>query len=116
MHIQPQSQVRSYGRGEAPTALFEIEKSVLVMGRKVLVLGRKVLVLGRKVLVGCVHFWVKFSIQNVVLRVSSRKISEMFPCRASFSCAFDEMFISKYPSSTDLRIFRRLTYLKPDIY
>ena len=102
MHIQPQSQVRSYGRGEAPTALFEIEKSVLVMGRKVLV--------------GCVHFWVKFSIQNVVLRVSSRKISEMFPCRASFSCAFDEMFISKYPSSTDLRIFRRLTYLKPDIY
>ena len=109
MHIQPQSQVRSYGRGEAPTALFEIEKSVLVMGRKVLVLGRKVLV-------GCVHFWVKFSIQNVVLRVSSRKISEMFPCRASFSCAFDEMFISKYPSSTDLRIFRRLTYLKPDIY
>ena len=109
MHIQPQSQVRSYGRGEAPTALFEIEKSVLVMGRKVLVLGRKVLV-------GCVHFWVKFSIQNVVLRVSSRKISEMFPCRASFSCALDEMFISKYPSSTDLRIFRRLTYLKPDIY
>ena len=109
MHIQPQSQVRSYGRGEAPTVLFEIEKSVLVMGRKVLVLGRKVLV-------GCVHFWVKFSIQNVVLRVSSRKISEMFPCRASFSCAFDEMFISKYPSSTDLRIFRRLTYLKPDIY
>ena len=109
MHIQPQSQVRSYGRGEAPTALFEIEKSVLVMGRKVLVLGRKVLV-------GCVHFWVKFSIQNVVLRVSSRKISEMFPCTASFSCAFDEMFISKYPSSTDLRIFRRLTYLKPDIY
>ena len=109
MHIQPQSQVRSYERGEAPTALFEIEKSVLVMGRKVLVLGRKVLV-------GCVHFWVKFSIQNVVLRVSSRKISEMFPCRASFSCAFDEMFISKYPSSTDLRIFRRLTYLKPDIY
>ena len=109
MHIQPQSQVRSYGRGEAPTALFEIEKSVLVMGRKVLVLGRKVLV-------GCVHFWVKFSIQNVVLRVSSRKVSEMFPCRASFSCAFDEMFISKYPSSTDLRIFRRLTYLKPDIY
>ena len=109
MHIQPQSQVRSYGRGEAPTALFEIEKSVLVMGKKVLVLGRKVLV-------GCVHFWVKFSIQNVVLRVSSRKISEMFPCRASFSCAFDEMFISKYPSSTDLGIFRRLTYLKPDIY
>ena len=109
MHIQPHSQVRNYGRGEAPTSLFEIEKSFLLMGRKVLVLGRKVLV-------GCVHFWVKLSIQNIVLRVSSRKISEMFPCRASFSCAFDEMFISKHPSYTDLRIFRRLTYLKPDTY
>ena len=30
-----------------------------------------------------VHLWVKFSIQNIVLRISKRKNSKMFPCRAS---------------------------------
>ena len=28
----------------------------------------------------CVHVWVKFSIQNVVLTVSSAQFSKMFPC------------------------------------
>ena len=31
----------------------------------------------------CVHLWVKFSIQNAVLRVSRRKDSKMFPCNGS---------------------------------
>ena len=31
-----------------------------------------------------VHLWVKFSIQNVVLRVSRRKSSKNFPCEAFF--------------------------------
>ena len=41
----------------------------------------------------CVHLWVKFCIQNVVLGVSRRKDSEIFPCRAFYSCVFNEMFI-----------------------
>ena len=32
-----------------------------------------------------VYQWVKFSIQNAVLRVSRRKNSKMFPCGTSFS-------------------------------
>ena len=40
----------------------------------------------------CVHPWVESSIQNVVLRVSRRKSSKMFPCGA-FSYVFDEKFI-----------------------
>ena len=43
----------------------------------------------------CVHLWVKFSIQNVVLRVSRRKNSKMFPWRASFSGVFEEIFIEE---------------------
>ena len=39
-----------------------------------------------------VHLWVRFSIQNVVLRVSGRKNSKIFPCGVSFSCVFDEIF------------------------
>ena len=31
--------------------------------------------------------------QNVVLRVFRRNISKIFPCRASFSCVFEKMFI-----------------------
>ena len=48
----------------------------------------------------CVHLRVKFAIENVVLRVSRRKTSKMFPCRVSFSCAFDECLL-KCPSSTN---------------
>ena len=40
----------------------------------------------------CVHLWVKFSIQNAVLRVSRRKKSQSCPRGAFFSCVFDEMF------------------------
>ena len=41
----------------------------------------------------CVHIWVKFSIENIVSRVSRRKNPIMFPCEALFSCVFSEMFI-----------------------
>ena len=55
--------------------------------------------------------WVKFSIQNVVLRVSRRKISKMSPCGVSFYCIFD-MFLkclSKYPSPrTPLPLFTKI--------
>ena len=40
----------------------------------------------------CVHPWVESSIQNVVLRVSRRKSSTIFPWGA-FSCVFDKKFI-----------------------
>ena len=39
-----------------------------------------------------INHWVKFSIQNVVLRVSRRKNSKMFLCGNCFSCVFDKMF------------------------
>ena len=38
------------------------------------------------------HYCIKFSIQNIVLRVSTRKNSKMFLCEASFSCFFSKMF------------------------
>ena len=38
-------------------------------------------------------YWVKFSIENIVLRVSRRKNLEMFPCGTSFSCVSGGMFI-----------------------
>ena len=41
----------------------------------------------------CVHLWVKFSIQNAVLRLSRREKSKILPCGAYFSCVFDKMFI-----------------------
>ena len=42
-----------------------------------------------------VYQWVKFSIQNVVLSVSRRKNSQMFPCGTSFSffLIFDEIIV-----------------------
>ena len=46
----------------------------------------------------CVHSWVESSIQNLVLRVSRRKSSKIFPCGAFF-CVFDEG-LSKCPNST----------------
>ena len=45
------------------------------------------------------HYCIKFSIQNIVLRVSARKNSEMFPCGASFSCFFSKC-LPKFSSST----------------
>ena len=79
MHIQPHSKSRNYGgEGRLPLPFLKIEKNCPDFGTK----GPD-----------CAHHWVKFSIQNVVLRVSRRKISKMFPYRASFSCVFDKMFI-----------------------
>ena len=66
------------GRGEASPALFENRKKYTDLGKE----GPD-----------CVHLWVKFSIQNVVLQVYRRKNSKMFLCRASFSCVSHEMFI-----------------------
>ena len=37
--------------------------------------------------------WVKFCIQRIVLGVSKRKISKVFPCEGFYSCVFNEMFI-----------------------
>ena len=45
----------------------------------------------------CVHLWVKFSIQNVLLRVSRRENSKMFPYRASF-LVFLKHCLSKCPT------------------
>ena len=75
-------------RGEASRTLFENRKKCPDFG------GKK----GPD----CIHLWVKITIQNIVLRISRGKNSKMFPCRASFSCVFDEMFIclSKCPSFT----------------
>ena len=44
------------------------------------------------------HLSVKLSIQNVALRASRRKNSKMFPCGASFSGVFDEIFIEMLES------------------
>ena len=54
--------------------------------------GRKCPDFGKKGF-NCVYPWVKSFIQNVVLRVTRRKSSKIFPCGASLSCVFDERFI-----------------------
>ena len=41
----------------------------------------------------CVHPYIKFTIQNAVLRVSKRKNFEKFPGEAFFTGSFDELFI-----------------------
>ena len=46
-----------------------------------------------------VHPWVKSSIQNVVLRVSRRKSSEIFPCELFFLALLTKG-LSKCPNST----------------
>ena len=66
------------GRGATPPAVFENRKKCPDFWKKGL---------------DCVYTWVKFSIQNVVLRVSRRKNSKMFPCGASFSIVIDQIFI-----------------------
>ena len=45
----------------------------------------------------CVHLWVKFSIENIVLRVSRRKNSKIFPCGAFFVLLMK--CLSKCPNS-----------------
>ena len=81
MQIQPHSQACKQGRWRRPPLPFlKIEK----MSR----LWNKV--------PDCACLWFKFSIQYVVLRLSRRKVSKMFPCGASFSCVFDEMFVEVF--------------------
>ena len=54
--------------------------------------------LGGKALI---HLWVKFSIKNVILRVSRRKKSKTFPCSCSaFFLVFLTKCLSGYPNST----------------
>ena len=66
------------GRGRPPLAFFENRKKCPDLGKK----GPD-----------CIDLWVKFSIQNVVLRISRTKNSKMLPCGTFFSCVFGEMFI-----------------------
>ena len=47
----------------------------------------------------CVHPWGESFIQNVVLRVSRRKTSKNFLCRAFFSCFFTKSLL-KNPNAT----------------
>ena len=73
--------IRCATRGERggglPCLFLKIEKSALILGKK----GPD-----------SVYFWVKYSIQNVVLRVSRRK-SPKFSLRGPFSCVFEKLFI-----------------------
>ena len=79
MHIQPHSLVHNQGGvGRPPLLFLKIEK------KKKMILEKKITM--------C-PLWVKFCIQNVVSRVSKRKNSKIFPCRTSFSCTLDKMFI-----------------------
>ena len=52
-----------------------------------------------------VHLWVKFSIPNVVLRVYTRKISNMFLWGASFSYVLTK-YLLKCPSSQNSSPFQ----------
>ena len=74
LHVQ----TRNYGEGWPPLPLF--------INRKKCPDFRK------KRHSDCVRLWIKFSIQYVVLRVTTRKNSKIFPCR-TFSPVFNEMFI-----------------------
>ena len=69
--------------GGLPFSFLKIEKGLLVWGKK----GPD-----------CVHLWVKFSIQDVVLVVCRRENSKMFPCGAFFLVLLTK-YLSKCPSS-----------------
>ena len=70
---------RGWGEGGYFTCpFFKIKKIALILEKK----GPN-----------CIHPWIKSSIQNVVLRLSRRKSSRIFPCEAFFSCVFEEWFI-----------------------
>ena len=73
MHIQLHSGAQQGRRGEVSPALFENWEKCHDFGKKYR---------------DCVHHWVKFSIQNLVLRVSRRKKSKMFFCGAFFFLCF----------------------------
>ena len=73
MHIHPHSQATSKQGGGHPCTFLKIKKKSTDFGKK----GPD-----------CVHLWVKFYIQNVVLRVSKKRNSKKFPCGTFFSCVF----------------------------
>ena len=75
MHIQPLIDTQPGEKGRSPLPFLKIKK-VSWFWKK----GPD-----------CVNFWVKFSIQNVVL--SKRKNCKMFSCSISFSSVFDKTFI-----------------------
>ena len=89
-------QARNYGGGKGrveggwvrggglPCPFLKIEKSALILKKK----GSN-----------CVHPWAKSSIQNVVLRVSRRKSSKIFPA-GPFFLAFLMKGLSKCSNST----------------
>ena len=73
--------------GKPPLPFFENRRKCLEFGLK-------------KKSRDCVHLWVKFSIQNIVLTVPRRKNSQIFPCEVFFLVL--TKCLSKYPSSTNL--------------
>ena len=81
------------GRGEASPALLENRKRCPDFGRWLFQWLSMIVSI----------FALKLSIQNVILRVSWRKISKMLPCRVSFSCVFAKFLkgLSNYSSSTN---------------
>ena len=60
-----------------------------------------------------VHLWVKISIQNVVLRVSRRKNSKIFPC-GTFFFKFLTKCLSKWPNSPKLPLLWKISDCTPD--
>ena len=69
---------REWKRGGFPCSFLKTEKSALISKKK----GSN-----------CINLCVKFSTEKVVLRVSNRKKSKIFSCRAFFSYVFDKILI-----------------------
>ena len=72
---KPGEQLGRWGGGRPPLRFFRNKKNVLILEKKALI----------------VYPYVKFSIQNVVLRVSKRKNFNFFSFGVFFSGIFDEM-------------------------
>ena len=72
---KPGEQLGRWGDGRPPLRFFKNKKNVLILEKKALI----------------VYPYVKFSIQNVVLRVSKRKNFNFFSFGVFFSGIFDEM-------------------------
>ena len=76
MHIQPHPQARDQGRKERhPRPFLKIEKRVLIF------------------VPDSVHLWIKYFIQNVVLRGSTKKKLQNVSLRSLFFQIFDEVSI-----------------------
>ena len=76
-------QTCNYGEAGGKSCPFYFEKS------------KKMSKSWKKALIVSIFGWVKFSIQNVVLTVSRRKNSKVFPSRAPFFRAFLTKWLSK---------------------